>query len=121
MTRIILHLLSRLIYNMRETYKICKTYTHEFKIEGEVKSMDIKHLYSIISHYLISNQLIALGIVVGLTFFLWKKPKEFIKFSLFILAAIVVFYVFTLLDQSMDTGVGKKHEITTERGNRLSE
>jgi len=83
--------------------------------------MNIEYAYSIIYNFLISHQLVSLGIVIGLVLFLWRKPKEFFKFTLFTLGLIVVFYILTLLNQSMLIGVEKKLDITTERENKLFE
>ena len=81
--------------------------------------MNSENAYSIIYSFLITNQMISLGIVVVLVVLLWKKPKEFFKLLLFLFIITVVFYVLALLNQSMDTAVVKKHEITIDREEHL--
>ena len=81
--------------------------------------MNSENAYSIIYSFLITNQMIALGIIVVLVVLLWKKPKEFFKLLLFLFIVTVVFYILTLLNQSMDSSVAKKHEITTDREEHL--
>jgi len=82
--------------------------------------MDIENVYSIIYNFLITNPLIAIAILAVLALFLWKKPNEFFKFVLMVVVAIVLFYILSLMTKPMSTGVDKKHEITTEREEKLS-
>lgn len=81
--------------------------------------MNLEHLYSSIYSYLYSHPLIALGILAFFGLMLWKKPSEFFKIMLFVVVLNVVLYTGSLLTGSMGFGVDKKHEITTERKERL--
>jgi chromate transport protein ChrA len=81
--------------------------------------MSIENLYTVIYSFLITNQLIAFGIAVGLGLFLWKKPGEFFKLILILLALLAGFYILSIMSQSLSTGEAKKHEMTTEREERL--
>lgn len=83
--------------------------------------MDIDYVYSVIYKFLITNQLITLGLLIVLALFLWKKPWEFFKSVAMILILIAGFYVVTQLSQSANFGVKQKHSITTEREGKLFE
>ncbi len=81
--------------------------------------MNFENVYYTIVNFLMSNQLIAIGIVIALILFLWKSPKQFCMFMLLVTFLIVGFYVITLFDQSLDSSVGKKHEISVDREKHL--
>lgn len=81
--------------------------------------MSLGHIYSVIYSFLISHPLIAVGVLAFIGLMLWKKPSEFFKLMLFVVALNVVLYIGSFLTGSMDFGAGKKHEITTERKERL--
>ena len=72
--------------------------------------MNREYGYSVIYNFLTTHQLISLGIAVALAIFLWRKPKEFLKFTLFVLAMILLFYVGTIVNDSMLKGVESKHQ-----------
>ncbi len=82
-------------------------------------SMSIDNLYAVIRSFMLNNQLIALGILICLVLFLWKKPWEFFKIAAAIAALLAGFYVFTQLGQSANFGSQKKHDITTERTEKM--
>ncbi|MFW2368657.1 MAG: hypothetical protein ACN4GW_19750 [Desulforhopalus sp.] len=81
--------------------------------------MNLGQIYSSLYSYLYSHPLIASGILIVLGLMLWKKPSEFFKLMLFVVVLNIVFYIGSFLVGSMDFGAGKKHEITTERKERL--
>jgi Ca2+/Na+ antiporter len=83
--------------------------------------MSIDYVYSVIYNFLITNQLITLGLLIVLALFLWKKPWEFFKSVVMILVLIAGFYVVTQLSQSTNFGVKQKHSITTEREDEVTE
>ena len=76
-------------------------------------------MYSSIYSFLLSHPLIGLGLAAFLGLILWKKPSEFFKLVLFVVALNAVLYVGGYVTGSMGVGVAKKHEITTEREKEL--
>ncbi len=76
--------------------------------------MSTEYAYSFIYNFLITHQLISLCIAIALILFLWKKPKEFFRFTLFILAMALIFYIATFLNESMIGGIGNKHQMINE-------
>jgi len=85
----------------------------------EMVTMSLERMYSTIYSYLFGHPLIALGILIFLGLMLWKKPSEFFKLMLFVVALNGVLYVGSYVTGSMGVGVEKKHEITTEREKEL--
>lgn len=81
--------------------------------------MSIDYIYSFIRSFMLNNQLVALGILIGLVLFLWKKPWEFFKAAAAIGVLLLGLYVFTQLGQSANLGSQKKHDITTERTEKM--
>lgn len=81
--------------------------------------MNLGQIYSSLYSFLFSHPLIAVGILIVLGLTLWKKPSGFFKLMLFVVALNIVFYVGSFLVGSMNFGVDKKHEITTEREKEL--
>ncbi len=83
--------------------------------------MNINYAYSFIYNFLATHQILSICIAVVLVLFLWKKPKEFFKFSLFILAMILLFYIGTLMNNSMLGGVDDKHQMINETESKMSQ
>ncbi len=73
--------------------------------------MNREYAYSIIYSFIISHQLISLGIAVALVILLWRKPKAFFKLTLFILTITLLFYIATVMNESMFDGVDKKNQL----------
>lgn len=83
--------------------------------------MNKEYAYSVIYSFIITHQIISLCVVAALILFLWKKPKEFFKFTLFILAMTLLFYVGTILNESMLGGVGNKQQMINETEEKMTE
>ena len=83
--------------------------------------MTQEYAYSVIYSFIITHQLITLCIAVALLLFLWKKPKEFFRFTLFILAMTLLFYIGTILNESMLGGVGNKHQMINETEEKMAQ
>ncbi len=83
--------------------------------------MNINYAYSFIYNLLATHQIVSICVAVALVLFLWKKPKEFFKFSVFVLAMILLFYIITLMNDSMLGGVDNKHQMINETESKMSQ
>lgn len=81
--------------------------------------MTVDRLYVIVYNFLYTHQIVAACIGVVLLIFLWKKPWEFLKWAGIAVGLLALFYVFTVMTESARIGTDIKHEITTEREEKL--
>jgi hypothetical protein len=82
--------------------------------------MTFNSAYLFIYSYLVSHQLIALGILIALAIFLWSKPAVFFKFTLAILCIIAVVYFGSLLGESGQSGVIIKNKMINKSALEMS-
>jgi len=59
--------------------------------------MSLENLYLTVHSFLMSHQLIAVGLLLALGLFLWKKPWEFFKFLCLIFVVLALFYIVSLV------------------------
>ncbi len=79
----------------------------------------LEKIFTSVFNFFIVNQLVALIIFVFLALFLWKKPWDFLKCTLGLLALLAGIYVFSFLNDSAFVGEEKKQDITSEREETL--
>lgn len=77
--------------------------------------MNLEYIFDLAYDFLLTNQLIALAILIVLVLFAWKKTWQFCKFLMVILALLALVYLADLMSGGFGVGVDKKQEITTER------
>jgi len=83
--------------------------------------MTLESLYSVVYSFLVSNQPVALVILVGLAVLMWKKPWGFFKLSIAVLALLALVYLGTLLSGSLGTGMHDKSQMINETKSKMSE
>jgi len=81
--------------------------------------MTVDNLYLIVYNFLYSHQIFALCIGVGLIIFFWKKPWEFMKLACIAVALLALFYVFSIMTESVDTDT--KYEMSEKEKKLLEE
>ena len=81
--------------------------------------MNVENLYLKIYSFIVVNPWAGVLALVALLLFIWKKPKQFLKYVGGLLALVVVIYLLSYIAETMMTGIGNKQEITTERESRL--
>jgi len=71
--------------------------------------------YDTVYNFFINHLFISASLIIILAVFLWKKPKEFSKFTLLILVVTVLLYFFSFLNNSIFTGYKNKQDMTKEK------
>lgn len=73
--------------------------------------MDTKEIYDIIIAFICGHTLIVICSVAALSLFIYYKPKTMFKIMLLALGIGIVFYIISLMGESMFEGVQKKEEM----------
>jgi hypothetical protein len=66
--------------------------------------MTIQYAESVIYSFLITHQLVSLGLILVLALLLWRKPAVFFKGALVVLVMIGILYIFTMLSGPGENG-----------------
>lgn len=80
---------------------------------------DIDRYFALAFQFFANNIFIAIGVVIVLIFFIYKKPMETIKFLGFAALIVAVLYVMSLLTESGSQGVLYKHDAAEKTDNEL--
>ena len=78
------------------------------------KYMELADLITLIVSFFHAHKLIVALILVVLGAWAIKKPKDFLKFIIFIMILVVVLYIVSLLGKSTFTGVQYKDDVKTK-------
>jgi hypothetical protein len=73
--------------------------------------MDIKEIYDIAVGFIHGHTIIVISLVVALGVFIYYKPKAMFKVMILAVGVGLVFYIISLLGESMYEGVQKKEEM----------
>lgn len=73
--------------------------------------MDIKEIYDIIIASIRGRTIIVICLVAALSLFIYYKPKAMFKIMLLALGIGVVFYIISLIGESIFEGVKEKEEM----------
>jgi cell division protein FtsW (lipid II flippase) len=70
--------------------------------------MDFEATYTTVYNFFHANQIVTIIISIILALFAYRKPKQFFSFLTFCVGLLVVFYIFTFLNDSMSSGSHSK-------------
>lgn len=76
--------------------------------------MDIGGMLSAVTDLAQNHKIISAALLAALCLFAFKKPKEFFRTVAFFAVLALIFYIFSLIGDSMTTGVEEKKKGTTK-------
>jgi len=93
---------------------------NKIKFTLPITLMNLDYIFSVTYSFLITHQLVSLGILIILALFLWRKPWGFFKLTLVVLGLMMLIYVVNLFDESVLSGFGNKKQMIHKSESELS-
>lgn len=81
--------------------------------------MIIESAYATIYGFLVTHQLVALGVLVALALLLWRKPAAFFQLVILVLCLTVALYIGSSLGGAGGGGVKNKNKMINETESKI--